>query len=289
MRQVIGAPLAAALLLMDGVGGRRGWTWLFLIEGLITMVFGVAVYLFLPRRPATLRQLQPAERAWLQDRHNHADCHARSKTTSAGHFWGEWATSTWFAVAWHGMPRRQRSLTAEALGCAEGLVSWRLWYLGVCWFLVETAIYGILFWTPLLLEALLTHNFDGTHPTTHITNSKALVSPGLLSACSGRQNFCKLTPELPSQALANAKIALLSTAVFAPAAAGMIGNAFLSKHFKERNFHGGVPVLVSGIAFLAMPSAISHGGVAGGFVTLIIAATGAWAVHPPLWCAKVKA
>ena len=87
------------------------------------------------------------------------------------------------------------------------------------------------------------------------------------------------------QALANAKIALLSTAVFAPAAAGMIGNAFLSKHFKERNFHGGVPVLVSGIAFLALPSAISHGGVAGGFVTLIIAATGAWAVHPPLWCA----
>ena len=60
--------------------------------------------------------------------------------------------------------------------CADGMISWRLWYLGVCWFLVETAIYGILFWTPLLLEALLTHNFDGTHPTTHTTNSKDLVS-----------------------------------------------------------------------------------------------------------------
>ena len=95
--------------------------------------------------------------------------------------------------------------------------------------------------------------------------------------------------ESASQALANAKIALISTAVFAPAAAGMIGNAFLSKHFKERNFHGGVPVLVSGIAFLALPSAISHGGVVAGFITLIIAATGAWAVHAPLWCARIDA
>ena len=87
-RQVIGAPLAAALLLMDGVGGRHGWTWLFLIEGLLTMLFGVAVYLFLPRRPATLRVLQPAERTWLQERHEHADRHARTKTASPGHFWG---------------------------------------------------------------------------------------------------------------------------------------------------------------------------------------------------------
>ena len=167
-------------------------------------------------------------------------------------------------------------------------MSWRLWYLGVCWFLVETAIYGILFWTPLLLEALLTHNFDGTHPTTHATNSKALVSLGLVLCVEEQvaEYLDILTPKLATQALANAKIALLSTAVFAPAAAGMIGNAFLSKHFKERNFHGGVPVLVSGIAFLALPSAISHGGVVGGFITLIIAATGAWAVHPPLWCAN---
>ena len=66
-------------------------------------------------------------------------------------------------------------------------MSWRLWYLGVCWFLVETAIYGILFWTPLLLEALLTHNFDGTQPTTHTTNSKALVSPG--SSCAARSRL----------------------------------------------------------------------------------------------------
>ena len=93
-----------------------------------------------------------------------------------------------------------------------------------------------------------------------------------------------LTCSLGSQALANAKIALLSVAVFAPAAAVMIGNSYLSKHFKERNFHGGVPVVISGIAFLVLPVAIFRGGVVAGFIMLIIAAAGAWAVHGPLWC-----
>lgn len=93
-----------------------------------------------------------------------------------------------------------------------------------------------------------------------------------------------LTCSAGCQALANAKIALLSVAVFAPAAAVMIGNSYMSKHFKERNFHGGVPVVISGIAFLVLPVAIFRGGVVAGFIMLIIAAAGAWAVHGPLWC-----
>lgn len=44
LSQVIGAPIGAALMLMDGLRGIRGWKWLFLIEGLITMVFGIAFY-----------------------------------------------------------------------------------------------------------------------------------------------------------------------------------------------------------------------------------------------------
>lgn len=30
--QVVGAPLATAILLLDGVGGISGWRWLFLLE-----------------------------------------------------------------------------------------------------------------------------------------------------------------------------------------------------------------------------------------------------------------
>lgn len=44
LSQVIGAPIGAALMLMDGVRGIRGWRWLFLIEGLITILFGIIFY-----------------------------------------------------------------------------------------------------------------------------------------------------------------------------------------------------------------------------------------------------
>ena len=37
---------------------------------------------------------------------------------------------------------------------AAGLMNWRLWVLSLCWFLVEASIYGILFWAPLLLDAI---------------------------------------------------------------------------------------------------------------------------------------
>ena len=41
--QVLGAPLAAALLLMEGVGGLHGWQWLFIIEGAATALWGVVL------------------------------------------------------------------------------------------------------------------------------------------------------------------------------------------------------------------------------------------------------
>ena len=41
--QVVGAPLAAALLLMEGVGGLHGWQWLFIIEGAATCLWGIVL------------------------------------------------------------------------------------------------------------------------------------------------------------------------------------------------------------------------------------------------------
>jgi hypothetical protein len=41
--RVISNLLAAVILEMRGVGGKAGWFWLFLIEGLLTFVIGVIV------------------------------------------------------------------------------------------------------------------------------------------------------------------------------------------------------------------------------------------------------
>jgi hypothetical protein len=47
--RIISALLAAAILNMRGVGGKPGWFWLFLIEGLLTFVVGFISFFYLPQ------------------------------------------------------------------------------------------------------------------------------------------------------------------------------------------------------------------------------------------------
>ncbi|KAL1305016.1 hypothetical protein AAFC00_003916 [Neodothiora populina] len=49
--RVISALLAAGILKMRGVGGRPGWFWLFLLEGLLTFLIGFVSYFYLPHSP----------------------------------------------------------------------------------------------------------------------------------------------------------------------------------------------------------------------------------------------
>lgn len=48
---MLGAPVSAGLLLLDGRGGLRGWQHLFLVLGLVTVAYAlvVAVRTSLPR------------------------------------------------------------------------------------------------------------------------------------------------------------------------------------------------------------------------------------------------
>lgn len=38
---VVAAPLAAGLMSMNGLGGLRGWQWLFIVEGLPSVLLGL--------------------------------------------------------------------------------------------------------------------------------------------------------------------------------------------------------------------------------------------------------
>jgi MFS transporter, ACS family, tartrate transporter len=62
----IGGPLSTTILLMDGVAGVRGWQWLFVIEGLPTVVFGLVFLLTMPDCPREAKWLSGEERGWLQ-------------------------------------------------------------------------------------------------------------------------------------------------------------------------------------------------------------------------------
>jgi MFS transporter, ACS family, tartrate transporter len=62
---VVGAPLSSALLKLDGVGGLHGWQWLFVAEGIPTILLGVSVLFILKDGPEQADWLRPEEKLWL--------------------------------------------------------------------------------------------------------------------------------------------------------------------------------------------------------------------------------
>lgn len=59
---LIGAPISGLILQMDDFGGLHGWQWLFLLEGIPSIVLGIAAYVYLVDRPAKAKWLSPEER-----------------------------------------------------------------------------------------------------------------------------------------------------------------------------------------------------------------------------------
>ena len=61
----IGSPISAALLQMDGFAGLRGWQWLFILEGIPTVILGIVCLAFLTDKPEHAKWLSNEEREWL--------------------------------------------------------------------------------------------------------------------------------------------------------------------------------------------------------------------------------
>lgn len=62
---VIGAPISSSILGLNGAFGLAGWRWLFLLEGVPAIIFGLICLAFLPDTPGTARWLSVTERDWL--------------------------------------------------------------------------------------------------------------------------------------------------------------------------------------------------------------------------------
>jgi ACS family tartrate transporter-like MFS transporter len=101
---VISGPMGSGLLSLDGFLGVAGWKWLFIAEGLPTVVLACVVFRFLPDRPADARWLTPPQRDWLTER---LAAQAQSVAAVQGHRVGWRAlANVWvvlLAVAYLGM------------------------------------------------------------------------------------------------------------------------------------------------------------------------------------------
>ncbi|KAH7885343.1 major facilitator superfamily domain-containing protein [Phlebopus sp. FC_14] len=63
-----GGILAFAIGLMDGVSGRRGWQWIFIIEGALTAAISLAAYFIVPTWSHKAKFLSETERVHLLER-----------------------------------------------------------------------------------------------------------------------------------------------------------------------------------------------------------------------------
>lgn len=56
---------------MDGVGGLGGWRWIFILEGIATVVIGGTLAFLLPNSPETADFLTPEEKSFIAHRLKH--------------------------------------------------------------------------------------------------------------------------------------------------------------------------------------------------------------------------
>ncbi len=64
---IIGGPLSVHLLALNGLAGLAGWQWMFIIEGLPSVILAPFVLMYLQDRPAQAGWLAADESKWLVD------------------------------------------------------------------------------------------------------------------------------------------------------------------------------------------------------------------------------
>jgi len=117
---VIGAPISGLLLGLDGVMGLRGWQWLFIIEGVPSVLLGVVTWFYLTDRPDHADWLSAEQKAWLSSRLT-AEVAAKQ--------------------------------AAKRMTLGEALSSSKVIMLSLIYFCFVAALYGMQFWLPQIVKA----------------------------------------------------------------------------------------------------------------------------------------
>jgi MFS transporter, ACS family, tartrate transporter len=164
---VIGGPVSGALLGLDGRLGLQGWQWLFLLEGIPSVLVGLAVLWLLPDRPRDARWLVPAERGWLEDR---------------------LAAERDHAVSHHGTSLR------------HALANPLVWWLGLSYFLLIVGLYAFVLWLPQLVKASGDFSNFEVGVITAIPYAVAAVGMVLVGRSSDRTGERHLHLALPALA-----------------------------------------------------------------------------------------
>ena len=134
---VVGGPLSGWLMSIDNPLDMPGWRWMFLIEGMPTILIGVAVLWMFADRPQDARWLSEGERRWLEQ--ELAAEQVAPQQQSSGwalignvHLWA--ATLCWFALMagaqglLYWLPQAIRHFSAQSSDLEVGILSALPWF-----------------------------------------------------------------------------------------------------------------------------------------------------------------
>ena len=113
-----GGLLAYGIGFMDGVAGQSGWRWILILEGLPTIVLGIACWWILADEPETAYYLNEEEKAMILAR--------RAAQT------GQYDVFEWQDVR-------------------KGLKDWKIWSFSAGQFCVDTMLYGYSTFLPTII------------------------------------------------------------------------------------------------------------------------------------------
>jgi MFS family permease len=119
---VFGSPLSGALLELDGAHGLAGWKWMFVIEGLLTTLVGVASFFLLDDSPRDARWLADEERAAL--------------------------------LATLAEEERNKPVLAHP-SAARILADPAVLFYSAVYFFVQASVYGLIFYLPAIVSGLM--------------------------------------------------------------------------------------------------------------------------------------
>lgn len=316
---LLGAPLAAALTLLDGVGGLRGWQAMFLAEGL-PFLLAAALPFLLPSSPLTARFLAPAEQQWLwQQVHGCRDVELVATPAGAEAAAMVASTEPSMSPAHEGHAADDTLLPREQGGAVHDRAAD-----------VERASHSNVEHAALLDPAQAASDesgasqhakADGWEPGSHSSSSWAALRVGLSDsriwhlACAmllidltmNSINFflpslvrAALLGELQEDASPDSsstestehgassstalliKSSLLSALPFCGAAVCMVGNAWHAQRADERRLHTVAPMCFAALGLAATPL-LSALGPGFALAALTLAASGIWATHGPFF------
>ena len=120
---VIGSPVSGAIMqYMDGANGWRGWQWLFLLEGIPSVIIGVLVFVLLPNGPRSAKWLTPQQQELIVQRMQEDDAGKDE------------------------LVKRHSFMDAFKDG--------RVWALAVVYFCGVVCFYAVNFWMPTIIQEL---------------------------------------------------------------------------------------------------------------------------------------